>query len=167
MSSARPVKGGLPVLRRFASAAAAPDRYWEGTDTAPEEEDTMPALPDAITQAMNQARAAENGRHAELLVHDGPLRQSVIALRRGERLPEHNSPPAASIQVVRGSLRVTGQEEAELRAGDFEALTHFRHAVEALEDCAFVLTTVTSQPSGGSHSTRTGEMPVMEDEDRA
>ena len=49
----------------------------------------------------------------------------------------------------------------------FEALTHFRHAVEALEDCAFVLTTVTSQPSGGSHATRTGEMPVMEGEDRA
>src|SRR5699024_9018720 len=117
MASARPVKGGLPVLRRFASAAAAPDRYWEGTDTAPEEEDTMPALPDAITQAMNQARTAENGRHAELLVNDGPLRQSVIALRRGEHLPEHNSPPAASIQVVRGALRVTGQEETELRPG--------------------------------------------------
>ena len=127
----------------------------------------MPALPDAITQAMNQARTAENGRHADLLVNDGPLRQTVIALRRGVRLPEHNSPPAASIQVVRGSLRVTGQEEAELRAGDLEALTHFRHAVEALEDCAFVLTTVTSQPSGGSHATRTGEMPVTEDEDRA
>ena len=117
----------------------------------------MPALPDAITQAMNQARTAENGRHAELLVSDGPLRQTVIALRRGVRLPEHNSPPAASMQVVRGSVRVTGQEEAELRAGD----------LEALEDCAFLLTTVTSQPSGGSHATRTGEMPVMEDEDRA
>lgn len=127
----------------------------------------MPALPDAITHAMNLARTAENGRHAELLVSDGPLRQTVFALRRGVRLPEHNSPPAASIQVVRGSVRVSGQEEAELRAGDLEALTHFRHAVEALEDCAFVLTTVTSQAGGGSHATRTGEMPVTEDEDRA
>lgn len=127
----------------------------------------MPALPDAISKAMTMARTAENGRHAEVLVSDGPLRQSVIALRRGVRLPEHNSPPAASIQVVRGSVRVTGQEEAELRAGDLDALTHFRHAVEALEDCAFLLTTVTSQPSGGSHATRTGEMPVMKDEDRA
>jgi quercetin dioxygenase-like cupin family protein len=127
----------------------------------------MPALPDVITRAMSLARTAENGRHAELLVSDGPLRQSVIALRRGVRLPEHNSPPAASLQVVRGSLRVTGQEQAELRAGDLEALTHFRHGVEALEDCAFLLTTVTSQPGGGSHATRTGEMPVMEDEDRA
>lgn len=127
----------------------------------------MPALPDAITQALNTTRTAENGRHAELLVSDGPLRQTVIALRRGERLPEHNSPPAASIQVMRGSLRVTGQEETELRAGDLEALTHFRHSVEALEDSAFLLTTVTSQPSSGSHATRTGEMPAMKDEDRA
>lgn len=127
----------------------------------------MPALPDAITQAMHLARTADHGRHAELLVSDGPLRQTVIALRRGVRLPEHNSPPAASMQVVRGSVRVTGQEESELHAGDLEALTHYRHAVEALEDCAFLLTTVTSQPSGGSHATRTGEMPVMEDEDRA
>lgn len=126
----------------------------------------MPALPDAITQALDKARKAENGRHAELLVNDGPLRQSVIALRRGVRLPEHNSPPAASMQVVRGSVRVTGQEETELRAGDLEALTHFRHAVEALEDCAFLLTTVTSQP-GGSHDTRTGELPVTADDDRA
>ena len=127
----------------------------------------MPTLPDAITQALDKARKAENGRHAELLVNDGPLRQSVIALRRGVRLPEHNSPPAASMQVVRGSVRVTGQEEAELRAGDLEALTHFRHAVEALEDCAFLLTTVTSQPGGVSHDTRTGELPVTADDDRA
>ena len=55
----------------------------------------------------------------------------------------------------------------QVSAGDLDALTHFRHAVEALEDCAFLLTTVTSQPSGGSHATRTGEMPVMKDEDRA
>ncbi|WP_341854030.1 hypothetical protein [Brachybacterium sp. GPGPB12] len=39
----------------------------------------MPALPDAITKAMTMARTAENGRHAEVLVSDGPLRQSVIA----------------------------------------------------------------------------------------
>ena len=127
----------------------------------------MPALPDAITKAMTMARTAENGRHAELLVSDGPLRQSVIALRRGVRLPEHNSPPVASIQVVRGSVRVTGQEEAELRAGDLDALTHFRHAVEALEDTVFLLTTVTSQQDTGSHATPTGEVPVLSTEEQA
>src|SRR5699024_4040628 len=57
-------------LPPFDSALTPVGRYWEET-VAASEEVPMPALPDAITQAMNQARAAENGRHAELLVHDG------------------------------------------------------------------------------------------------
>ena len=43
----------------------------------------MVALTDVMTKAIDIAREAPNGRHAELLVHDGPLRQSVIALREG------------------------------------------------------------------------------------
>ena len=127
----------------------------------------MAALTDAITKAIDIARAAPNGRHAEMLVHDGPLRQTVIALKEGVELPEHNSPPAASIQVFHGSLRVTGEEPALLQAGQIEALTHFRHAVEALEDTVFLLTTVTSQHETESHSTPTGEMPVLTQEEQA
>ena len=127
----------------------------------------MVALTDVMTKAIDIAREASNGRHAELLVHDGPLRQSVIALREGAELPEHNSPPAASIQVIRGSLRVTGQDPVVLEAGALEALTHFRHAVEALEDTVFLLTTVTSQQDTGSHATPTGEVPVLSTEEQA
>jgi len=112
----------------------------------------MAALTDAMTMAIALAREAPNGRHAELLIHDGPLRQTVIALREGAELSEHNSPPAASIQVIHGSLRVTGQEPVVLRAGSLEALTHVRHTVEALEDSAFLLTTVTSQHDTTSHA---------------
>ena len=128
----------------------------------------MAALSDAITQAIDRARKAENGRHAELLVNDGPLRQTVIALRQGVRLAEHNSPPAASIQVIRGVVKITGEEEAVLETGFIEALTHHRHAVEALDDSVFLLTTVTSVPgaeSHGGHMSTTGELlPVREEE---
>src|SRR5699024_1410751 len=62
---------------------------------------------------------------------------------RAAELPEHNSPPAASVQVMRGSLRVTGQDPVVLQAGAPEALIHSRHAVEALEDTVFLPTTVT------------------------
>ncbi|MGO1198631.1 MAG: hypothetical protein ACTMKY_01875 [Dermabacteraceae bacterium] len=127
----------------------------------------MVALTDAMTKAIDIAREAPNGRHAELLIHDGPLRQTVIALKAGAHLPEHNSPPAASIQVMHGSLRVTGQEPVVLQSGQLEALTHFRHSVEALEDTVFLLTTVTSQQDTDSHSTRTGEMPVLSKEQQA
>lgn len=127
----------------------------------------MAALTDAMTKAIDMAREAPNGRHAELLIHDGPLRQTVIAMKQGEELAEHNSPPAASIQVIRGSLRVTGEEPAILQTGHIEALTHFRHAVQALEDTVFLLTTVTSQHNTESHSTPTGEMPALSGEEQA
>lgn len=39
------------------------------------------------------------------LVTDGPpLRQTLIALTSGTVLQEHNSPPAASIQVLAGAV---------------------------------------------------------------
>lgn len=111
----------------------------------------MAALSDEIQRAIDQARKSEHGRHAELLVSDGPLRQTVIALMQGVRLAEHNSPPAASIQVIRGRVRVTGQESVELPTGSIEALTHHRHSVEALDDSVFLLTTVTSIPGKESY----------------
>ncbi|GAA1490824.1 hypothetical protein [Brachybacterium sacelli] len=128
----------------------------------------MAALSDAMTKAIDLARDADNGRHAELLINDGPLRQTVIALQQGVRLNEHNSPPAASVQVIRGVVKITGEEEAVLETGHVEALTHHRHAVEALEDSVFLLTTVTSVPgaeSHGGHVVTTGEMPSVRAEE--
>lgn len=97
---------------------------------------------------LTAARAAENGRSAEVVVHDGPLRQTVLALVAGVALGEHNSPPAASVQVLRGRVVVTALEgDAELAAGQLRVLTHERHAVRAVEDSVFLLTTVTSIPA--------------------
>ena len=74
----------------------------------------MPDLTTITAEAAEAARSSENGRHAELVVHDGSLRQTVIALRAGTTLAEHNSPPAASIQVLSGSVRITGSDPAQL-----------------------------------------------------
>lgn len=112
-------------------------------------------MPDLIAAAEAAARAAhdaDNGRHAEVLVHDGPLRQSLIALRAGTSLGEHNSPPAASIQVLSGRVRITGDDAVEVGAGRIEAITHHRHGVEALEDAVFLLTTVTGIEGRSSHA---------------
>lgn len=110
----------------------------------------MPSVEPAITKALEEATSSDKGRSAEILVRDGPLRQTVIGLRAGEVLAEHNSPPAASMYLLRGRVRVTGQDRSEVVAGEIVALTHVRHGVEALEDSVFLLTTVTSQ-AGGSH----------------
>ncbi|WP_029252041.1 cupin [Paraoerskovia marina] len=107
----------------------------------------MTNLQQAALAHMAYAQAEKNGRSSEMLVHDGPLRQSLLALVKGTELGEHNAPPAASLLVLEGSVRVTtpGGEE-DLARGELSVLTHERHAVLALEDCVFLLTTVTSIP---------------------
>jgi quercetin dioxygenase-like cupin family protein len=107
----------------------------------------MPTLDELVETHLAKARSAAHGRSAEILVHDGPLRQTLLVLLDGIELGEHNSPPAASILVLRGTLRVTALDgDDEVLAGQLRVLTHHRHAVTALEDSAFLLTTVTSIP---------------------
>ena len=119
-------------------------------------------LVEAGARRLAAATADRHGRSAELLVHDGALRQTIIALAAGVELAEHNSPHAASLQVLSGSVRVTGMEPQVLGAGELVALTHHRHAVRAEQDAVFLLTTVTGQPGdagsvpgrGTTHSAR-------------
>ena len=103
----------------------------------------MADLPRLIDLHLAGARADERGRSAEVLVHDGPLRQSILALTSGTELGEHNSPDAASLQVLVGRVQVTGLEPAVVGTGQLVVLTHRRHAVVALEDAVFLLTAVT------------------------
>jgi quercetin dioxygenase-like cupin family protein len=103
-------------------------------------------------EQIDRAHQDQHGRSAQIAVHDGPLRQTVIALTTGTRLADHNSPPAGSIQVLRGTVAVTSGDRVDtLPAGYLVELTHERHGVEALSDAAILLTTVTSQdePSHG------------------
>ncbi|MGC0250897.1 cupin [Pseudactinotalea sp. Z1748] len=106
----------------------------------------MANLDDLCTTHVEAARADPHGRSAELIVRDGFLRQSVIAMCTGTELAEHNSPHAASIQVLTGRVLVTslGERDVEVAEGHLQVLTHERHAVRALTDSVFLLTTVTS-----------------------
>lgn len=112
----------------------------------------MTIIEDKAKLLLEQALAADNGRQAKLLAKDGPLRQTVIAMRAGEILAEHNSPPAASVFLLTGRVKISAQEDATIEEGELEVLTHYRHSVEALEDSVFLLTTVTSVPGAESHS---------------
>jgi hypothetical protein len=119
-------------------------------------EDTVADLTALARIHLDAALTDEHGRSAELILRDGPMRQTIIALREGIELAEHNSPAAASLQVLVGRVRVTGQEISEVVAGRLDVLTHHRHAVLALEDSVFLLTTVTSVESsvGGPERAR-------------
>ncbi|MBL1098291.1 cupin [Streptomyces coffeae] len=95
---------------------------------------------------LDQAKSDPHGRSAHLFLHDGPLRQSVIAMVSGCELDEHNAPPAASLQVLHGHVRLTstGGATTDLIAGQVLRIPHERHGLRALEDSVVLLTAVTA-----------------------
>jgi quercetin dioxygenase-like cupin family protein len=106
--------------------------------------DTDSNLNDSAAKHLQLAHDDPHGRSADILVHDGPLRQTLIAMVGGTELGEHNSPPAASVLVLSGAVTViAGDDEVTLRAGELRGLSHHRHSVAAIEDSVFILTTVT------------------------
>jgi len=92
-------------------------------------------------EQLAKARAAGSGRSAYTAVHDGPLRQTLIALTDGNELAEHNAPRAASLLVVRGRVLLTaGDDSTELTADSLVTIPQRRHALKALEDSVVILT---------------------------
>lgn len=102
--------------------------------------DDLNALADEHLAA---ARTSPHGRSAHRLLHEEPLRQTVIALTSGSALDEHNAPAAASLQVLRGRVRLTAASgDVELGTGALHPIPQERHGLLALEDAVVLLTTV-------------------------
>ena len=99
---------------------------------------------DAIAREQaKRASAASSGRSAETVFggHEHVLRQTVIALTAGSALDEHENPGEATIQVLRGRVRLTaGRTTWDGRTGDLLVVPDARHALEATEDSAILLT---------------------------
>ena len=96
-------------------------------------------------EQLERARAASSGRSAATVHggHEHALRQTVLALAAGHGLGEHESPGEASLQVLRGRVRVAaGPDSWEAGAGGYLVLPLERHDVTALEDAAVLLTVV-------------------------
>jgi quercetin dioxygenase-like cupin family protein len=92
---------------------------------------------------LDSAKADDNGRSSHLFLHEGPLRQTLIALTAGSKLSEHVTPGAASLFIVTGRIRLASAETIlDLTQGHLTPIPHNRHTLEALEDSAVVLTTV-------------------------
>jgi len=89
------------------------------------------------------ARAHESGRSA-VTIHGGRehhLRQTLIALVDGRALGEHESPGEATLQVLRGRVRLhAGEGDWEGASGDYLLIPPSRHDLTALEDAAVLLT---------------------------
>lgn len=100
-------------------------------------------LTELAEEHLGRAAQAKAGRSA-VTIHGGQgnhLRQTLIALRGGGRLGEHESPGEATLQVVRGSVRLhAGDETWSGEAGDLVLIPPVRHDLEAVEDAVVLLT---------------------------
>ncbi|WFB09716.1 cupin [Streptomyces sp. LX-29] len=105
----------------------------------------MDDLPTLARRHLDQAKEDPHGRSAHLFLHSGPLRQSVIALVSGTALDEHNAPPAASLQVLHGHVRLTTRDrQQDLIAGQVQCLPPERQGLTAVQDSVVLLTAVTA-----------------------
>ena len=107
---------------------------------------------DAIAREQaKRASAASSGRSAATVFggHEHVLRQTVIALTAGSALDEHENPGEATIQVLRGRVRlIAGQVAWEGRTGDFLIVPDARHALQAIENSAILLTVSKAAQAG-------------------
>jgi quercetin dioxygenase-like cupin family protein len=103
----------------------------------------------AVAVLLEQARAATAGRAARTLAGGAgaSLKQTMMALVRGTTLSEHDSPGSASLQVLRGQVRlVAGDTRWDLGENEYALIPSRRHSLESLEDSVVLLTVA----SGGA-----------------
>lgn len=100
-------------------------------------------LPHAAAELLQSAHSSPAGRAGRTLVTGAgaPLKQSLLALVAGRSLADHESPAAATLQVISGVVRLTGgaQHDVELHAGDHAAIPPLRHGLDALEDAVVLI----------------------------
>src|SRR5262245_7627346 len=101
------------------------------------------SLTDLARHQLATARSASSGRSAHTL-HGGRgqiLRQTVLALAAGHALDDHDNPWQATVQILHGRVRLrSGTDSCEAVAGDLLVIPEARHALDALEDSAVLLT---------------------------
>lgn len=91
---------------------------------------------------LERAKEGRTGRTAKTLVKEGPLRMTLVALRKGSSMMKHHVDGQASVHVLRGKLTIgTERGNTELSAADVLVLADgVEHNATARTDCSFLIT---------------------------
>jgi quercetin dioxygenase-like cupin family protein len=101
-----------------------------------------------VRHHLEHARSVSSGRSAHTVYggHEHLLRQTLIALKAGTSLNEHENPGEATVQVLHGRVTlVAGEDRWNGSPGDLMIVPDSRHALDAVED-SVVLLTVAKHP---------------------
>ncbi len=80
------------------------------------------------------------GRAAKTILSGTVMRATLIALRGGEEMADHDSPPAATLQVLRGEVTLrSGMRSWRLTEGQLAPVPPERHGVTAHADSVVLL----------------------------
>ncbi|MCR2764521.1 cupin domain-containing protein [Microbacterium sp. zg.B48] len=94
---------------------------------------------------LGHALEAPSGRSAKTVVggHERRLRQTVMALRAGEALSEHENPGEATVQVLTGRVLLRFADASwNGSVGDLLTVPDGLHSLEAVEDSVILFTVV-------------------------
>lgn len=94
---------------------------------------------------LEHALSSSSGRSAKTLYggQEHQLRQTLVALRKGEVMADHENPGEATVHVIHGRLELSTAEASWSGwDGDLIIVPEATHKVSALEDCVFLLTVV-------------------------
>jgi len=81
------------------------------------------------------------GRCAKTILSGPVMRAVVIALKQGAEMAEHDSPPAATLYVIKGKVTLlAGDRDWTVYPGQLVPIPPQRHSVKAHADSAILLT---------------------------
>jgi quercetin dioxygenase-like cupin family protein len=104
---------------------------------------------DAVARELLETAVAQaSGRAARTVYggHEHTLRLTLIGLRAGQTLAEHDNPGEATLHVLYGRVRLRTDGGAwEARLGDLLIVPDARHSLDAIHDAVVLLTVAKTQ----------------------
>ena len=99
-------------------------------------------LREELDALLQRAKESASGRTAKTLVKEGPLRMTLVAMRKGARMNKHHVDGQSTVQALRGRVRLESDTgTADLGPGEVAVFNRgVEHDAIARSDCAFLIT---------------------------